>query len=214
MADVRDLFLGTAGTALDALADPAVAAAWDEPSALPGLTVGALVAHEARAVSTVRRYLDAGDAPVTATLVDAVGYVLAVLPDRGGDSDVDVGVARRARAAADAGPTEVLAAALDDLHVLRGSLPGVPAHRTLSVRDGVAMLLDDYLESRIVELVVHHDDLDASLPLVTRRALPEDAGSLTVRVLAELARRRSSTRTMITALARQERHDGPCPAAF
>lgn len=214
MAAVRDLFVETAAAALEAIGDRAVATAWGEPSALPGLTVGALAAHEARALSTVRRYLDGDDGSEPPTLLDAAGYVLSVLPDTSRDSDVNVGVAARATAAAQDGSTAVVTAAAGDLAWLRQTLPDLPATRTVRVKDGVGMLLDDYLETRIVELVVHHDDLAVSLPDAGLDDLPDEAGQVAVAVLAEVARRRSSTSAMVATLARRERAPAEPPRAL
>ena len=66
------------------------------------------------------------------------------------------------------------------------------------------MLVDDYLETRIVELVIHLDDLAASVGRTPPRVSPE-AESLVLRTLVEMATARHGASVMIRALARRER---------
>lgn len=213
MVDVRQLYLDTAAAVVADLDADEVAAAWDEPSALDRMPVAALAAHAARALSTVRRYVAGAPPPPGSAVLDAPGYVLAVLP---GDDDgaTDRAVLARAEQDATAGHAEVVRRARDDLALLRGTLPALDRDHALRVLDGVVILLDEYLATRIVELVVHHDDLAASLPGVTLHALPDEAGAVAVGTLAELARRRTSTTAMVRALARRERAPTPPPRAF
>lgn len=211
-SDVRQTYLEAAAAAVDGFADPVLLEQWDEPSALADMTVGALVAHTARALSTVRRYLG-GPAPERdPQLLDAPSYLLTVLPE--GDDSVNEAVRERAADDARAGHEQVLRVATDDLASLRRTLPHLSAGHVLSVLDGAVMTLDEYLATRIVELVVHHDDILASVGEAPRRDMPDDAGAVAVAVLAEVARRRSSTQAMITALSRRERAGDGSPRAL
>lgn len=216
MADVRALFLSTADAVLDLLDDDAVEAAWSEPSCLEGMTVGGLAAHTARAVTTVARYLDQPAPPPSAALEDAAGYVLAVVPDPAPTSDVNVAVLGRAETGAGAGLSAVIADARAVLADLDGRLESASADAAIAVLDGVALLLDDYLATRLVELVVHADDVLASVDLGRQLedVVPDAAGASAVATLAELARRRSSTARMIRSLARSERADERPPTAL
>lgn len=213
MPDIRQLYLDTAAAALDALADPAVGDVWDEDSALAGMTVGSLAAHLGRALSTVRRYLGGPPPERDPELLDAAEYVLRVLPDDD-DGATDEGVRTRAAADAADGHDVVIRRATDDLAALRRTLPHLSDGHVLTVLDGLVMLLDQYLATRIVELVVHHDDLDVSVPGVPRRELPDGAGEIAVATLAEIARRRSSTTAVVRFLARGERAPEEAPRAF
>ena len=98
--------------------------------------------------------------------------------------------------------------------MLRTTLPHLREGHTVVVLDHVVMRLDDYLQTRILELVVHHDDLDVSVAGRPRRDLPDDACAVAVGVLAEVARRRTSTSAMIAALARRERAADEPPRAL
>lgn len=211
---MRDLFLATATACVDALDDGRLAAVWDQPSALAGMTVGGLVAHTTRAVLTVERYLAAPPPPVDAARVDAAGYLLAALPDTSPDSDTNRQVLARAEEGGTPGQPAVVARLRSALDVLRDQLPIAPTQRPLTVLGGLAIALDDYLATRVLELVVHLDDLDASVDGFAPPALPTGAAGTTVGLLAEAARRRHGTSAMVTTLARAERAPAATPRAF
>lgn len=145
--------------------------------------------------------------------MDAAGYLLAALPDPARDSDVNTQVLARAEAGGQDGPDAVSRQAAAALADLRGALPGMPEGHVLAVLDGIAIQLDDYLATRMVELVVHADDLVASAG-IDPPALPAAGEAVAVRVLAEVARRRTSTAAMVTTLARRERAPAQVPRAF
>lgn len=216
---IREMFLRVAELAVDAIGDPRVAAQWTQPSVLVDMTVGAVAAHLGRAVLTVDNYLDGAtptgvgaDEPDTAvTPVGPVDYVRTALGDAGHDDEVHVGVRARSDAGAAAGPDAVVAEVGDALARLRVELPAAWPDRTVTVLGGMVMRLDDYLVTRVVELVVHLDDLAASTGLDVTP--PEDAGRVAVEMLTELARQRHGTTALVRTLARRERApDGGTPA--
>ncbi|MEZ5341690.1 MAG: maleylpyruvate isomerase N-terminal domain-containing protein [Acidimicrobiales bacterium] len=57
-ARVRSLVVDAVEAAAVLMGRPSVAAAWDQPSALEGMTVGALSAHLVRAAGATIAYLD------------------------------------------------------------------------------------------------------------------------------------------------------------
>jgi hypothetical protein len=59
VATITQSYLHAAGSAADLIRDPTVAAAWGEPSALRGLTVGGLANHLARQVDMLPALLAA-----------------------------------------------------------------------------------------------------------------------------------------------------------
>jgi hypothetical protein len=69
----------------------------------------------------------------------------------------------------------------------------------------LSLRLDHCLETRLVELAVHLDDLAVSTGTPTPQ-LPEDAQLLVVRILAETAARRTGGLAAVRAPARRERH--------
>lgn len=211
---VRRTFLAAASVLLDVLERDDVVAAWDRPSALEGWTVGGLVGHTARAVLTARRYLGSAPPPPGTKPVDAPGYLLAVL----GDDDLapDSPLATQIRARGDqeaADGVDALRGRLGEaLDALTGAFGpgGEPPERLIEVLDGVAITLDDYLATRVVELVVHLDDVAASLPEDPGLVLPPPALQLATDVLVAVARGRRGDLGLLRVLARQERApEGP-----
>lgn len=197
----RETFLGAAG-AIPPVVE-AVAADWERPSALEGWTVGGLAGHFARAISTVVRYLDAA-APSGGTVVDAAGYFLYLDTE---DPALARGVLERGIEAGAAGPEAVARRAREDLVSVTTAVEGAAATRQVSVFGGLVMSLDEYLRTRLVEIVVHHDDLVASvgrpLPALDDRAVEE-----ALAVLVEMAERRHGAMPLVRALTRRER-SGP-----
>lgn len=95
MPDVRNAYLEAAETAVGLVAADRVAAAWDRPSSLDDMTVGALAAHLARSVLQVEWFLD-GEIAGTPT-VSATTYYARITDAPDADSDLNRGDARAAR---------------------------------------------------------------------------------------------------------------------
>ena len=157
---MRDDFLRGARAVLDALSDPAVAAAWDRPSVLPDQTVGSLAGHLARGgVWVVGDYLDL-DPPATAVHATVAGYFAQVahLDEAGHRAIRDRGAALAAE-----GWEAVVTRLGERLPALAARLADEPPDRLVPVFGG-GMALDVYLGTRLVEQVVHLDDLARSVP--------------------------------------------------
>jgi hypothetical protein len=157
---MRDDFLAGARTVLAALSDPAVAAAWDQPSVLADQTVGSLAGHLARgSVWVVGDYLDL-DPPPAATFATTAAYCAQVA----GLADADHQAIRdRGAALAAEGHDAVVARLAERLPALEARLVAEPIDRLLPVFGG-GMALDTYLGTRLVEQIVHLDDLARSVP--------------------------------------------------
>jgi len=196
--DVRPAFLAVAATAREIVAMTAVSLRWEEPSALPEMTVGALVAHLARAVTNVERGLEvpepAGEQPISGP-----AYFAPVNADLASGINVRV----RAASAEEAliGHRAVLGQMDRALERLRGRLEGEPEGRLVRARDEV-LLLDDYLRTRVIELAVHTDDLCLSIGRETP-SLPGVA--VAIQALVEVAILRHGELAVLRALARRER---------
>lgn len=197
-------FLEAAAAVEPLLATPAVDDRWDEPSALPLITVGELCGHLVRAVATVRHYLDAAE-PGGDDLLDAPGYLTSI-DDLDGDltSRLHQGIRARAAEEAAGGPAAVRAAWNEALAALRSRLPREPEGRRLAVLGNRVMLLDDYLVTRLLEVIVHGDDLAASLS-VDVPSFPPTAATPVIACLVEAARRRHGDLAVLRALTRRER---------
>lgn len=208
-AATQTVFLEAGRSLVALLDDPAVAATWDTPSVLAAWSVGGLAAHATRALLTVQRYLDAPRPSAGSQPVDAAGYVLAVLPDDHLDPDDELhrGIRARGDDAAAAGPAQVVATARAALDELARRLEDVPGTTPLAVLDGVVTTIDEYLVTRVVELVVHLDDLAVGLDVAN--PAPPAAVRVATDALVEIARRRRGDLGLLRAVARRERVDGP-----
>ena len=201
---VIDAFLTAAERAEVVIYRPEIAERWNEASALDGHTIGSLTAHLARSVFTVQRYMAAPVASGKPTT--AAGYLVAVLGDADPvDSDVHRGVRERARDEATAGHAELCARFARARHDLADTLPACDPTQPITVLDGVVLPLEEYIRSRIVELVIHLDDLCLSVGSEP----PDDlyaAFDIAAAVLVQVAVRRNGPWATLRSLARRERH--------
>ncbi|GAC1573377.1 MAG: hypothetical protein NVS3B18_06720 [Candidatus Dormibacteria bacterium] len=203
MHDTRLAFLVAADTARRALGLAEVADRWDEGSALPRMTIGALATHLARAITTVELYLATSLRQADQEPMSAAAYYAAMsgsLADL--DSVINAGVRARAEEGAKAGRAAALEACDKVLAALRVHLPEEPDDRLIEVYGNQVLRLDEYLITRIVELTIHTDDLCVSLGRETPALPGLDA---TVRVLVEVAGLRHGRLAVLRALARRER---------
>lgn len=179
---------------------------WNQDSALAGYTIGGLAAHTARAVQTVAAYLDVPPPPADAPVVDAAGYLTAALSDHDPlTSDFHAAVRARGAAAAQTGRTAIAYDAERSLDQLSERLRATREDQVIAVLDGIAITLSDYLRTRIVELVVHTDDLAASVGNLTI-AFDDAAWHIAAEVLAATAVERVGGPAVVRSLARAERH--------
>jgi hypothetical protein len=204
MTDLRQRYLAAARTGLGLLGQAAVADHWAEPSALEGFTVGGLAAHLAQQLTSVTAALD----------TDPTGKELVGLHDHYGraawvgadiDNDYNTAIRDGGEHAAGAGHAGVLTGARTALDRLETELPALdPGHVTGNPRWPYAMRLDDFLATRILELVVHADDLAYSAGLDTP-VFDQGPFATATGILAHLAAARHGQPALIRALARTER---------
>lgn len=185
------------------LRNPAVQERWDEPSALAEMGVSALAGHLIRVLSTVERYL-AQPEPLEEGRLSPEVYFTKVTSDINSAENVAI----RARGAEEAaGGYDALLAEYDRLRAaVLEAIRDQPSSRRMSVFGGQVLLLDDYLVTRIVEAVVHVDDLAVSCGIDTP-ALPVDAYEYAIRTLVDIARARHGDVAVMRGLARRERDD-------
>lgn len=183
---------------------------WAEPSALEGYSVSGLAGHLARAVFTVETYLDSSG---TTEPVSPAEYFVSALADLDPVTSVEHRAVRE-RATTDAGASssELADRMSDTLASLRLRLRSVAQGATVAVFGAKTMTVDDYLATRVVELVVHMDDLAASVG-VAATALPDHVMPQVIDVLSRIAAGRHGDREVMRAFARRERV-GEWPHAF
>jgi len=198
---IRQQFLGGARVVVAAISSTAVAAAWDAPSVLADQTVGGLAGHLARgSVWVVGEYLDQPE-PDAAILDSADHYFETFMTTA--DASSNRAIRERGAAVAAAGPDAVTAHAAAALAALEVRLPAERPDRRTVVAGGATMRLDDYLLTRIVEQVVHLDDLARS---VGRDGFPTpyDNVRLALATGAWAGLRRFGAASMIRALFRDD----------
>ena len=88
----------------------------------------------------------------------------------------------------------------------------VQGPRAVAVGDGV-MDLESYLVTRIVELLVHTDDLAVSVGIAPR-VMASDAVNLALDVLVDAARAIHGDLEVLRSLTRPERVQPPAPSVF
>jgi hypothetical protein len=200
---VRELYLATADRAAALLAEPVVGERWHNDSVLADFDVGGLAGHLAGSILQVEMFLDAV-AP-TAEPITASTYYARLTGVLDPDSALNVGVRARGHEVAAAGHDALVEVTGDTLGRLHDRLPREPSDRRVEAF-GRALLLDDYLHTRMVELSVHIEDLALSIGL-SAPSLPDEARADAIRTLVSAAQERYGDVAVLHALTRRERDD-------
>jgi uncharacterized protein (TIGR03083 family) len=186
---------------------PMLVERFERPSALRQFSVRGLAGHLLRAMTSVETYLDRpppaageGSAPIS-----AAAYYAQVL---GAETDIDSALHRSVRQrgleAAPERPEDFVSEWSSVATRLVGRLEAEPPDRLMSVLGDLVLTLDEYLVTRLVEFVVHTDDLATSLG-VPPPDLNRAATGLVVGTLVEVARIRHGDAAVVRSLARRER---------
>jgi Mycothiol maleylpyruvate isomerase N-terminal domain len=201
---IREAYLTAADSARSLLALPVVGAAWTEPSALAGFTVGGLASHLAAQVLFVSQALTSpeptGDVVSLLGHYERVQWIGAEL-----DADVNVAIRSSGERSASEGAAAVLSHLDEAIAVLREALPSEPLERLVAPPAGPWTLrIDDFIITRMMEIAVHSDDLACSVAVPTP-ALPPDVLDPVFALLTNLAVRRHGPTAVLRALSRAER---------
>jgi uncharacterized protein (TIGR03083 family) len=209
VTDIRTLFCDSADATASLLAEPALNERFDQASALAEFSVRGLAGHRLRAMTSVERYVDDPEpAGAERDAVSAAGYYAGTV-EPGGDlgSDFHRAIRQRGEEAAPAEPQDFPALWADTAGRLRARLAAETPDRLVQVYGGLVLTLDAYLVTRLIELVVHADDLAVSLG-VSRPPLPPAADALVITTLVDVARLRHGDAAVVRALTRRERDPG------
>ncbi len=205
MNTTRALFLESCNDVLTALGDQRIADAWGEPSVLEEQTVGSVAAHVGRNCWIALHYLDGG-VPTAPVDYDTAAAYFANLLDAA-TPELHAGIRQRGAEGAEAGPAVVHQQLADELTTLKDRLADEPEDRLVTVFGGKVMALDDYLESRIVEQVVHLDDLSRSVGGEPFPVTPA-AEELVIACGADIGRRRFGGTAVVRVLFRDGANSG------
>ncbi|QIM21151.1 hypothetical protein G7075_08435 [Phycicoccus sp. HDW14] len=208
------LFPDVAATAAALLRHPEVARRWADESACEGMSVGGLAHHLAGQARNTVLLLDA--APVDAEVLTVEQhYQHAPWVRAGLDDDENTSIRDASDQRAAAGPDALLAELDADLDGVRRVLaPVLDGTRSTPVHvpwQGWSLTVPDFLVTRVMEVLVHSDDLAASIGVPTPQFAPE-AGYVALGLLASVAADRHGQTAMVRHLSRPQRAAGPVSA--
>jgi uncharacterized protein (TIGR03083 family) len=207
-----DPYLSAARTAGELLRSPVLAERWDAPSALADFRISGLAGHLGRGVFSLEQYL-AAELPQDVPPIDAVTYLATITTELGADPSAEGNTMVRDRGEADAaaGPQDLADRYDAAVARLAGTLPGLTGDLTVLMIGRFVVPLHECLITRMIELLVHADDLAVSLGVPTPD-FDDRAADLVVGALAGAARRRHGTLPVLRALSRSERATAPISA--
>src|SRR5207248_2754904 len=121
------------------------------------------------------------------------------------DDEVNVQIRRGGEQSAADGPSALAAQLTAAVEELRTLLAEAPADRLVHPPAGPwALLLDDFLTTRMMEIAVHSDDLACSVGIATPD-LPREVLDPVLLLLSRFAVRRHGQAAVLRALTRAER---------
>ena len=207
MAMIFDDFLAAADAALGLLESAEVTGRWAEPSACEGFTVGGLAAHLGWQVQSARWAVETERPAAGAVVTELTAhYVQAAWVGADLDAPVNAGIRDSGEKRAEAGAAEVLRLTREARAYLAKEFESLAPDEVIAMPwiEGRAMILADVLATRVLELLIHADDLAVSVDVETPLA-PEPAYARVIGLLAPLAVRRHGPLAVLRALSRAER---------
>ena len=209
----RAALAGACDLLVDLVAGPEVAAAWDRESSLPGLTVGGLVRHLVSQPESAVEFLRIHPRPPHAETVSLLEiYDRTDWLDAAIDAEENTSIRDDFNAMADGGQPHSLEILEESKAALAGAIAAAGPTTYVPWQD-CCISTDDFLVIRLMEIVVHADDLAVSLDRPTP-AFDDEALHPVLALLAMLAARRHGQDAVIRALSRAERAGGRPLAAF
>ncbi|MGC4110370.1 MAG: maleylpyruvate isomerase N-terminal domain-containing protein [Nocardioides sp.] len=198
----RAPFAGAVDVAAELVLRPEVAARWDDESACADMSVGALARHVVSQWFNADRLLRAPAGVDPIPVVDH--YLRAAWVSAEHDDEANVEIRQ--------GSEELAAEGFDSMRSLVDELRPRVAEVLGSDRCGPVLIPwqgwslteSDFLLTRMMELVVHCDDLAASVDLETP-VFPDDVLGPVLGLLTQVACRRHGQAAVVRALSRPQR---------
>ncbi len=207
----RAAFIQATAVVVELVSLPEVAERWTDESACAGMSIGGLAHHLVAQADNAVRFLSApptDDEPIA--LLEH--YARAAWVNSGHDSAANQGIREVADSHAEVGVEGVIATSRAALEALPGVLAAEREPDTVHIAwQGWSLTTEDWLVTRLMETVVHADDLAASIGVPTPE-FPEEAMRPVLALLTDLSVRRHGQSAVIRALARSERADGSVAA--
>ena len=192
-----------ASIALDLVRRPEVSDAWLRPSSLPKMSVGALACHLGRQTVRAAELLPAATDVAPLDSADAHYARAAWVTSTSTDDPANDRSADDDEAAL--GPVALHDRTTGALETVRGLLASGAARDVVLVPwQGWSLRRADFLLTRLLEIVVHSDDLAVSIGVPTPE-FPDEAFTPVRDLLVGLAVRRHGQAAVISTLARRER---------
>jgi Mycothiol maleylpyruvate isomerase N-terminal domain len=179
---------------------------WNQPSVVEHYTVGGLAAHAVHGVLWLEQVLKDG-VPVGLRRVRVPEYMGLNRADGEHDDPFGASLRSAAESFAQTGAHIVVAAltlARDELAALLSAAPASRPVPVIRVAGSYAPL-SEYLQTRILEAVVHGDDVASSVPNIQVPDPPPEAVAVCLEVCVELAQARVGDVEALRAFTRVER---------
>lgn len=210
--EVGTAFLASAEVSLALASRAEVDAAWTHESSCEGMTVGGLTDHLLAQLRHVAQGLRA-PAPVNAPvigLLDHYSQASWVTSSRAGEVDPDQNDTNNTAAAA--GQAVVLSTARQALAELPALLAASREQDVIHIPwQGWSLSTTDFLTTRMMELVVHGDDLASSVGRDTPEHDPAVVAAV-LGLLADVSLARHGQVALVRALSRPQRSTGTISA--
>jgi hypothetical protein len=205
-------FEATARLACGLATRPEVAEQWDAESACDAMTVGGLANHLVAQVGNAVAILG-GPPSELEPIPLAEHYRRAAWVRSDLDEEANTGIRDSANLEAQTGAQALARRAADGLAGLPAALAAAeqgPDSRLIPWQ-GWALTAHDLMVTRLMEMVVHSDDLAASIGSPTPQ-FPDDVVAAVLALLAGVAVERHGQTAVVRALARPQRSSGPVSA--
>jgi hypothetical protein len=202
-------FLVAAESAVELIGRVEVVQRWDDPSALAEMTVGGLAMHLGDQILPVHAAVTAGTYVTDEEPVSLLEHYERVAWARSGiDDPSNVTIRQGAEESATRGHDALSASLEDALRDIRMAFDALilPPAMRMPWWDW-SLSFDDYLVGRIMEIVVHNDDLAVSAD-TPPPVLPEPVLGPVLALLVGVSLRRHGQAAVVRALSRSERASG------
>jgi hypothetical protein len=210
---LRAGFEATAGLACRLASRPGVTARWSDESACEGMTIGGLANHLVAQVDIAVAILGAPPSDL-APIPLAEHYRRAAWVRTDLDEEANTGIRDGANREAEAGPEALarrVAAGLAGLPAALAAATAEPRDSRLIPWQGWALTAQDLMVTRLMEMVVHSDDLAASIEVETPQ-FPDDVITAVLALLTTIAVERHGQTALVRTLSRPQRAPGQVSA--